>query len=72
MEMVATFAVYRGFFSVEVMGTGIEVGREGTIPGESRGDRVERVARKSGKEIEGWRLRRWRREEREKGKRAAD
>jgi hypothetical protein len=54
------------------MGTGIEVGREGTIPGESRGDRVERVARKSGKEIEGWRLRRWRREEREKGKRAAD
>jgi hypothetical protein len=43
VEIVVTFAVYRGVFSVRVMGTGSEVGREGTIPDESRGGRVERV-----------------------------
>lgn len=41
MEMVVTFAVYRGLLSVKAMGTGSEVGREGTIPGESIGERVE-------------------------------
>lgn len=33
MEMVATFAVSRGVFSVGATGTGSEVSRKGTIPG---------------------------------------